>query len=172
MGEFENVLPSDLLEALRQSSRSNVHVSNEYTRLGRPSYHTNGNRFFTYVLQLSNNKIYVGDTSNIYSRLISHFEMSESSSVWVKTHGPVKRILEITYDAPPGAELERFMEYASIFGFENVRGSCWCKEKMSPPQRLADFKRCQVSHKFLSRSEIHQVEKDIRAIVAEMITSA
>jgi len=170
MGEF-NVLPSDLLEALRQSSRSNVHVSNEYTRLGRPSYHTNGNRFFTYVLQLSNNKIYVGDTSNIYSRLISHFEMSESSSVWVKTHGPVKRILEITYDAPAGAERERFMEYASIFGFDNVRGSCWCRETMSKPYGLDEFKRGQMSHKFLSRSEIHQVEKDIRAIVSEMITS-
>jgi predicted GIY-YIG superfamily endonuclease len=169
MGAFEDVPPADLLEALRQSSLTNVHVTNEYTKLGRPSYHTNGNRFFTYVLQLSNNKIYVGDTSNIYSRLISHFEMSESSAKWVKTHGPVKRILEITYDAPPGAERERFMEYASIFGFDNVRGSCWCKESMTTPFGLDEFKRGQVPHKFLSRSEIHQVEKDIRKIVSEII---
>ena len=169
MSEFENIPPADLLEALRQSSLTNVHVSNEYTKLGRPSYHTNGNRFFTYVLQLNNNKIYVGDTSNIYSRLISHFEMSESSAKWVKTHGPVKHVLEITYDAPPGAERERFMEYASIFGFDNVRGSCWCKDNMTKPYGLDDFKRGKMSHKFLSRSEIRQVEKDIRAIVSEKI---
>jgi len=161
--------PSSLLEVLKKCSIANIHVSNEYARLGR-EYETNGNRYFTYVLQLNNNKIYVGDTSNIYSRLISHFQMSPSSAKWVKTHGPVKRILEITYDAKEGAERERFAEYASIFGFENVRGSCWCRDVMSPPYWLADFKRGQMTHKFLSRSEIHEVEKDIRSIVAEMIT--
>jgi len=164
-------LPKNLLEALKNSSLSNVHVANEYTKRDRPSYHTNGNRFFTYVLQLSNNKIYVGDTSNIYARLISHFQMSESSAKWVRTHGPVVRILEITYDAPPGAERERFMEYASIFGFENVRGSCWCRDSMTSPFGLNEFKRGQMPHKFLNRSEIHQVERDIRAIVSELITS-
>ena len=95
--------------------------------------------------------------------------MSESSAKWVKTHGPVKHVLEITYDAPPGAERERFMEYASIFGFDNVRGSCWCKDNMTKPYGLDDFKRGKMSHKFLSRSEIRQVEKDIRAIVSEKI---
>lgn len=158
--------PEKLLEVLRTCSLANIRVLNEYTQLGR--HNGNGNRYFTYVLQLANNKLYVGDTSNIYTRLLSHFQMSESSAKWVKTHGPVKRILEITFDAPPGAERERFMEYASIFGFENVRGSCWCRDSMPPPVGLSDFQRGQVSHKFLSRAEIHQVEKDIRGILSEL----
>jgi hypothetical protein len=93
--------------------------------------------------------------------------MNESSAKWVKMHGPVKRVLEITYDAPPGAERERFLEYADIFGFENVRGSNWCQNTMSTPFILDDFKRGQMSHKFMTRDEIRQIELDIRKIVAE-----
>ncbi|AGE54471.1 GIY-YIG catalytic domain-containing endonuclease [Paramecium bursaria Chlorella virus KS1B] len=158
----------ELLQVLRESAIANVRVSNQYKKMDREYY--NGNRYFTYALLLQNNKIYVGDTSNIYSRLMSHFEMSESSAKWVKLHGPVKRVLEITYDAPPGAENERTLEYADIFGYENVRGGYHCKLNMeTPPSRLDDFKRGQMKHKFLQRDEIRQIELDIRAIVAEKI---
>jgi len=157
-----------LLSVLRESALSNIRVSNEYAKLGR-SYETNGNRYFTYALLLQNGKIYCGDTSNIYTRLLAHFEMSESSAKWVKLHGPVKRILEITYDAPPGAENERTMEFADIFGFENVRGGWYCRGTMATPLVLDDFKRGQMSHKFMSRDEIRQIELDIRAIVAKRV---
>lgn len=156
--------PTSLLEVLRDSSLANIRVSNEYKKMGR-EYASNNNRYFTYALLLQNGKVYVGDTGNIYQRLMCHFQMSESSSKWVKQHGPVKRILEITYDAAPGAETERFMEYASIFGFEHTRGSYWCRDNMTVPVGLQDFRRGQTTHKFLSRSEIHEVERDIRKIV-------
>lgn len=165
---------SDLLETLRQSALSNVRVSNEFHKIGR-GYNTNGSRYFTYVLLLENegknDKIYVGDTDNIYSRLIAHFDMSSSSAAWVKKFGPVKRILEITYDAQSGAEKERFLEYASIFGFPNVRGSFWCKSapNSSAPFMLDEFVRGQMPHKFMNRQEIRQIEKDIREIVAQRI---
>jgi predicted GIY-YIG superfamily endonuclease len=162
-----------LLESLRKAALANVHVSNEFTKAGRV-YSQNGSRYFTYVLLLENggknDKIYVGDTDNIYSRLMTHIEMTPSSAAWVKMHGPVKRVLEITYDAPPGAEKERFLEYASIFGFQNVRGSWWCRVANSnAPFMLDEFVRGQVSHNFMSRSEIRQIERDIRDIVAERV---
>jgi len=157
---------NELLSALKDQALSNIRVNNEYTKLGR-GHENNGGRYFTYALLLQKGKLYIGDTSNIYSRLAAHIEMNESSSIWVRTHGPVKRVLEITYDAPNGAERERFLEYADIFGFENVRGSNWCRNVMNSPNVLDEFKRGQMSHKFLSRDEIRQIELDIRAIVAE-----
>ena len=156
----------DLLQVLRESAIANVKVSNIYKKMDRDYY--NGNRYFTYALLLQNNKIYVGDTSNIYSRLMSHFEMSESSAKWVKLHGPVKRVLEITYDASPGAENERTLEYADIFGWENVRGGYHCMLELSkPPSSLENFRRGEMKHNFMQRDEIRQIELDIRAIVAE-----
>jgi predicted GIY-YIG superfamily endonuclease len=157
-----------LMESLRQVALSNVKASNEFKNIGR-TYNNNGSKFFTYTLQLQNDKIYVGDSDNIFQRLLAHFEMSDSSSKWIKQHGPVKRILEITYDAPVGAEKERFMEYASIFGFPNVRGSWWCRVDQNPPFMLDEFVRGQMSHNFMSRSEIRKIEKDIREIVAERV---
>ncbi|ABU43692.1 GIY-YIG catalytic domain-containing endonuclease [Paramecium bursaria Chlorella virus NY2B] len=156
----------ELLQTLRESAIANVRVYNQYKQMNREYY--NGSRYFTYALLLQNNKIYVGDTSNIYSRLMSHFEMSESSAKWVKLHGPVKRILEITYDAPPGAEQERTLEYADIFGYENVRGGYHCRLNMqNPPLSLENFKRGQMTHNFMNRDEIRQIELDIRNIILE-----
>jgi predicted GIY-YIG superfamily endonuclease len=165
---------SELLSKLRQSALSQIHVGNEFKKAGR-NYNQNGSRYFTYVLLLENggknDKIYVGDTDNIYTRLLTHIEGSESSAKWVKMFGPVKRILEITHDAQPGAERERFLEYASIFGFPNVRGSWWCRTANSnAPYMMDEFVRGQVAHKFMSRSEIHQIERDIRTIAAERLT--
>lgn len=164
---------NDLLQRLREAALSQIHVGNEFKKAGR-TYNQNGSRYFTYVLLLENggknDKIYVGDTDNIYSRLLAHIELSPSSAAWVKKHGPVKRILEITYDAKPGAEKERFLEYASIFGFPNVRGSWWCRTAdASAPYFLDEFVRGKVPHNFLSRSEIHQIEKDIRKIASERL---
>jgi len=156
----------ELMQVLRESAVANVHVFNRYKKMDRKYY--NGNRYFTYALLLQNNKIYVGDTDNIYSRLMSHFEMSESSAKWVKLHGPVKRILEITYDAQLGAENERTLEYADIFGWENVRGGYHCMLELSkPPVSLENFRRGQMKHNFMQRDEIRQIELDIRKIVAE-----
>jgi predicted GIY-YIG superfamily endonuclease len=155
----------ELLQVLRENAISNVMVSNEYLRLDRDYY--SGSRYFTYALLLQDGKIYVGETNNIYARLMSHFEMSESSAKFVKLYGPVKRVLEITYDAPPGAENERTLEYADIFGWENVRGGYHCRLNMqTPPTTLADFERGTMRHKFLQRDEIRMIEKDIREIVA------
>lgn len=166
---------TEILETLKKAAISNIHVSNEFTKAGR-TYNQNGSRYFTYVLLLENggknDKIYVGDTDNIYNRLITHFELAQGSAAWVKKHGPVKRVLEITYDAPPGAEKERFLEYASIFGFQNVRGSWWCRTANSnSPFMLDEFVRGKMKHNFMSRAEIHSIERDIREIVAERIST-
>jgi hypothetical protein len=161
-------MSNNLLTVLRECASSNIRVSNEYSKLGR-RYNTNGNRYFTYALLLQNGRIYIGDSDSPHLRLMAHFEGSESSAKWVKENGPVKRILEITWDAPPGAERERFFEYASIFGFENVRGSNWCQKTMTTPISLENFERGKMSHKFMKRDEIHKIEKEIRELISERI---
>ncbi|AGE56255.1 GIY-YIG catalytic domain-containing endonuclease [Paramecium bursaria Chlorella virus NE-JV-1] len=165
---------TELLSTLRNAALTQIHVANAFAKEGR-SYNKNGSRYFTYALLLENegknDKIYIGDTDNPYTRLLAHFEMSPSSAAWVKKFGPVRRILEITFDAPEGAEKERFLEYASIFGFPNVRGSWWCRTTgdSNAPFMLDEFERGKMSHKFLSRSEIKHIEKEIREIAAKRI---
>lgn len=161
----------ELLKHLREAAISQVRVGNEYKKLNRDFNGTSGSRYFTYALLLDQDKIYVGETDNIYTRLLNHFEMTKSSAAWVKKYGPVKRILEITYNAPEGAEKERFLEYASIFGFENVRGSYWCRTagNASKPYFLDEFERGKTHHNFMSRAEIRQIERDIRQLVAERL---
>jgi predicted GIY-YIG superfamily endonuclease len=159
------VMDTALLDVLYKSAVLNVNVKKEYTKRGR-KYDSNGNRYFTYALLLQDNKIYVGDTNNIYMRLLNHFEMSDASSKWVKMHGPVKRILEITYDAPEGAENERTLEFSDIFGHENVRGGFYCKvNQNNAPDALHFFERGQVKHNFMPREEIKRIERQIRELI-------
>lgn len=157
---------ADLLRVLLENTRSNLNVRQAYARRNRSVE----DRFFTYALLLQDGKIYVGSTNNIYQRLLDHSMMTTSSSLWVREHGPVKRVLEITTKAPPGAEAERTLEYMSIFGWEAVRGGGWCKMKMSsPPASLEDFTRGQMPHNFLPRSRITEIWRAIDKLSDEML---
>lgn len=148
----------ELLRVLLDSARANVKVRHEYRKRKRTT------KYFTYALLLEEGKIYVGETDNIYQRLLEHMTMSNSSAMWVRKHGPVRRVLEITSNAPEGAEEERTLEYMSTFGWENVRGSGWCRKRMlGPPAKLETYVRGEMKHAFMSRQDVddivYQVEK-------------
>lgn len=92
---------------LLQSAQLSVSIRRAYARLKRDP----GARYYTYVLLLNENKMYVGSTDNIYRRLLDHCQMGKSSSVWVREHGPVRRVVEISRNCGRDDEAYKTFEY-------------------------------------------------------------
>lgn len=100
-------MAQSLENMLMLNARLSVNIRRAYTRLKRDP----GARYFTYVLLLQNNKMYVGSTDNIYNRLLDHCQMSKNSSVWVREHGPVRRVVEVSRDCHHDDETYKTLEY-------------------------------------------------------------
>lgn len=155
-----------LMPKLLQSARLSLEIRNEYARLKRDTTA----KYYTYVLQLQEDKFYVGNTDNPYTRLLDHRLMTPSSSLWVKQYGPVKRIVEISRNSSKTDEHYKTLLYMSMFGWQNVRGSSYCKIQMfGPPEALKTFARDRdAEFDYLSREEIEAVEAaivDLEALV-------
>ena len=150
---------------LLQSARLAVTIRRTYARVKRDP----GARYFTYVLLLQDNKMYVGNTDNIYNRLLDHCLMSASSSVWVRQHGPVQRVVEISRDCSREDEMYKTMEYMCLFGWQNVRGASYCRPAMrAAPAALADFRRDSTKRfDYLTRREIDQVVAVVRDLAEQ-----
>ena len=87
-----------------------------------------------YVLELENEKVYVGITTSLNIRLAQHW--TGIGSQWTRLYKPVK-ILEVHYDCRNSDEKKITLEWMRKRGWENVRGGGWTKPIMtSPPQEL------------------------------------
>ena len=82
---------------------------------------------FIYVLQLENNKFYIGKTENPQFRLNNHFNFN--GSVWTKKYKPLK-VLKIIPNCNNFDEDRYTKEYMSKKGINNVRGGTYCKIKL------------------------------------------
>lgn len=151
---------------LLQNARLAVSVRKEYARLK----HDPDAKFYTYVLQLQGNKFYVGNTDNIYTRLLDHTLMTPSSALWVKQHGPVERVLEIAVQSNRSDEHYKTLQYMDMFGWQNVRGSSYCKVQMAnPPEALKSFTRARDGDfQYLTREEIRAVMDAVRELRIEL----
>lgn len=140
---------------LLQSTRLALTIRREYARVKRDP----AAKYYTYVLQLQDGKFYVGNTDNIYTRLLDHTMMTPSSSLWVKQHGPVQRVLEVCRNSGKEDELYKTLQFMSLFGWENVRGSSYCRVQMfNPPEALKTFARDRDgTFEYLSRDDIDAV---------------
>lgn len=149
---------------LMKSARLAVNIRRTYTKVKKdPSAY-----YYTYVLLLQDNKMYIGATDNIYNRLLHHCQMSKSSSVWVRQHGPVKRVVEITRNCDREDETLKTMEYMTMFGWKNVRGAAYCRSALrGPPPQLVDFRKDGKLFDYLTRREIDDVVSTVRDL-AEM----
>jgi len=152
---------------LLQSARLAVTIRETYSRVKRDQ----AARYYTYVLQLRDNKFYVGNTDNIYNRLLDHCLLTPSSALWVREHGPVQRVVEVCRDCCRDDETYKTLEYMTMFGWQNVRGASYCRLTMrTPPAALAEFRRdCTRRFDYLSRPEIDAVVNAVRDL-AEPIT--
>jgi hypothetical protein len=89
-----------------------------------------------YVLELPNNKYYVGDTADITredkNRLAYHAK--HAGSDWTINHTPKEDALMKVYRGVPREfEDEVTVACARLFGQSNVRGGRWARPNDSPP---------------------------------------
>lgn len=149
---------------LLQSARLSVNIRRTYAKVKRdPAAY-----YYTYVLLLQDNKFYVGATDNIYNRLLDHCQMSKSSSVWVRQHGPVKRVVEIARDCDREGEAHKTLEYMTLFGWKNVRGGAYCRSALrGPPPQLVEFRKDSKTFDYLTRREIDEVVGVVRDLAEQ-----
>ena len=76
-----------------------------------------------YTLKLENNKYYIGTTTNLNYRYSQH--LTGTGANWTRLHKPIK-IMSVEI-GDMNLEKIKTLEYMEEFGFENVRGSHWCK---------------------------------------------
>jgi cellular nucleic acid-binding protein len=80
-----------------------------------------------YVLQLANNKYYVGKTTDVIKRFNEH--KSGSGSAWTKLHAP-KKILECRPLNNHHDENNLTKDYMKKYGVENVRGGAYTQTSL------------------------------------------
>jgi hypothetical protein len=83
---------------------------------------------YIYILELENNKYYVGKTTNPGFRLEQHF--NNSGSQWTKKYKPIK-ILEILSNCDDYDEDKYTKMYMDKFGINNVRGGSYVQIKLN-----------------------------------------
>lgn len=124
-------------------------------------------KYYTYVLLLGNGCIYVGQTDNIYQRMLSHIHILDSSSQWVKHNAPVERIIEIIQNSRPDDEQYKTLEWMDLVGWQRVRGSYWTTVALKgPPRDLQHFKREHREFNYLSRKEICEILNVVESLHA------
>ena len=82
---------------------------------------------YIYVLQLKNNKYYVGKTKNPNFRIDQHF--NNNGSAWTTKYHPIK-IFKIYKNCDDYDEDKYTKKYMSKFGINNVRGGSYTKIKL------------------------------------------
>lgn len=85
-----------------------------------------------YILELHDNKYYVGRTKNINFRLEEHF--NNSGSAWTMKHKPVKPI-EIINNCDIYDEDKYTIKMMAQYGIENVRGGSFTKLVLSNEEK-------------------------------------
>lgn len=160
---------TELEQLLASATRLGLAIRREYAKIKSDP----DARYFTYVLQLQEGRFYVGTTDNIFTRLLDHHLMSTSSALWVKHHGPIERVVEVCRNSKREDELYKTLQYMTMFGFENVRGSSYCRIQMfNPPEALKAFVRDRDGDFcYLSRKEIDDVVAEVHDLVAESARS-
>ena len=81
---------------------------------------------YVYVLELENQKYYVGYTENFNSRMVSHF--GGNGSKWTKIHIPIS--IKEVFRGDKSNENDKTIDMMVKYGYENVRGGNYCKVEM------------------------------------------
>lgn len=79
---------------------------------------------YIYVLELVDNKYYVGKTDNPQFRLESHF--NSNGAAWTKKYKPIN-IIELIPNCDDYDEDKYTLKYMEKYGINNVRGGSFVK---------------------------------------------
>ena len=77
---------------------------------------------FIYIIQLQNDKYYIGKTVNPHYRIESHF--TNNGAEWTKLYKPIK-ILELIPNCDNYDEDKYTYKYMDMYGIDNVRGGSY-----------------------------------------------
>jgi hypothetical protein len=91
--------------------------------------HQTKKTIYIYVLQLQQNKYYIGKTTNPEFRLNDHW--SHKGSKWTQRYPPIK-LLELVPDCDDYDEDKYVRIYMDRFGIESVRGGSFSTIELSP----------------------------------------
>jgi hypothetical protein len=83
---------------------------------------------FIYILQLQNEKYYIGKTTNPSFRLEQHFNSDGSN--WTKKYKPIS-VLDIIPGCNDFDEDKYTIQFMEKYGINNVRGGSFCEIKLS-----------------------------------------
>lgn len=84
---------------------------------------------YIYVLELTNQKYYIGKTTEPEFRLSKHFDYGLGSA-WTKKYQPVK-LIELIENSDDFDEDKYTIKYMDKFGINNVRGGSFSQIKLS-----------------------------------------
>ena len=90
-------------------------------------------RSYIYVLELEDERYYIGRTSNIVQRMNEHFR--GDGALYTKKHKPIK-IKEIIIEKSKHDERDKTLECMEKYGWDKVRGYVWCKESLSKKPKI------------------------------------
>jgi predicted GIY-YIG superfamily endonuclease len=91
---------------------------------------------YIYVLQLIEDRYYVGRTSNILRRTKQHF--SGYGAKYTKKYKPIK-VIEVEEEKTMDDERKMTFKYVDKYGWEKVRGSYWCSLEMKRELNLKSY---------------------------------
>jgi predicted GIY-YIG superfamily endonuclease len=86
---------------------------------------------YIYVLKLIEDRYYVGRTSNILRRIKEHF--TEDGALYTKKYKPLK-VIEIEEEKSNDHERIKTLSTMEKYGWEKVRGYCWCSLLIKKPK--------------------------------------
>ena len=106
-----------------------INLNNAIVTGSQRGFSVEGEKYYIYILRLSNDGWYVGSTKNIYNRMLTHFSIG--GSIATKEFKPVRieKIFTMT-DYMIGsnfahriAEVLIANKYAKSFGYDKIRGA-------------------------------------------------
>lgn len=100
---------------------------------------------YVYVLELEDNRYYIGRTSNFIQRMKDHF--IEGGSIYTKKYKPIK-IKEVREEISCYDERDKTLEYMEKYGWENVRGYAWCQQTLSKKPKIKQRKRINENQRY------------------------
>ena len=88
-------------------------------------------KYYIYVLKLVDDRYYVGRTGNILRRIEEHF--TGVGSIYTMKYNPIK-VIEVTEELTKQDERNKTLEVMTKYGWEKVRGACWCSLEINKPR--------------------------------------
>jgi len=114
---------------------------------------------YVYVLKLVEERYYVGRTGNILRRIKEHF--TEEGALYTKKYKPLK-VIEIQEEKSREDERIKTITTMENYGWEKVRGACWCSLEIKKPNIEKNKKRSKKNKQKEIKTKSYENDEKIR----------